>query len=283
MRPATDDDAELLVAWHADPEVSRYWDDETFTRDEVLERLHREPVDAWIVETGGEAVGYLQSWWEDDPPRRGGLDGFLVPPARRRGLMPDAARALAQSLIDAGWESRHGRSLRVERARGPGLDEGGLRGGLPSRGRRRASRRVGVDALRSPLTSSTAEMADDGTVYVRYLIDDVDAAADFYVSQLGFEVVWSAGAAFAEIARGNLHLLLSGPSSSAARPMPDGRQPEPGGWNRIHLIVDDIASEVERLRAAGINFRSEIVRGPGGSQIVFDDPSGNPVELFQSS
>ena len=126
-------------------------------------------------------------------------------------------------------------------------------------------------------------MADDGTVYVRYLIDDVDAAADFYVSQLGFEVVWSAGAAFAEIARGNLHLLLSGPSSSAARPMPDGRQPEPGGWNRIHLIVDDIAGEVERLRAAGINFRSEIVRGPGGSQIVFDDPSGNPVELFQSS
>ena len=105
MRPATDDDAELLVAWHADPEVSRYWDDETFTRDEVLERLHREPVDAWIVETGGEAVGYLQSWWEDDPPRRGGLDGFLVPPARRRGLMPDAARALAQSLIDSGWES----------------------------------------------------------------------------------------------------------------------------------------------------------------------------------
>ena len=99
-------------------------------------------------------------------------------------------------------------------------------------------------------------MADDGTVYVRYLIDDVDAAADFYVSQLGFEVVWSAGAAFAEIARGNLHLLLSGPSSSAARPMPDGRQPEPGGWNRIHLIVDDIASEVERLRATSLAARS---------------------------
>ena len=104
MRPATDDDAELLVAWHADPEVSRYWDDETFTREEVLERLHREWADAWIVEAGGEAVGYLQSWWEDDPSRRGGLDGFLVPPARGRGLMPDAARALAQSLIDAGWQ-----------------------------------------------------------------------------------------------------------------------------------------------------------------------------------
>jgi aminoglycoside 6'-N-acetyltransferase len=104
VRPATDDDADLLVAWHADPEVSRYWDDETFTRDEVLERLRREPVDAWIVEAEGEPVGYLQSWWEDDEPRRGGLDGFLVPQARGRGLMPDAARALAESLLDAGWK-----------------------------------------------------------------------------------------------------------------------------------------------------------------------------------
>ncbi|MFL5961741.1 MAG: VOC family protein [Gaiellaceae bacterium] len=126
-------------------------------------------------------------------------------------------------------------------------------------------------------------MADDGTVYVRYLIDDIDAAVDFYVRHLGFELVWSAGAAFAEVARGNLHLLLSGPASSAARPMPDGRQPVPGGWNRIHLLVDDIASEVERLGAAGVSFRSGIVSGPGGDQIVFDDPSGNPVELFQSS
>jgi catechol 2,3-dioxygenase-like lactoylglutathione lyase family enzyme len=126
-------------------------------------------------------------------------------------------------------------------------------------------------------------MADDGTVYVRYSIDDVEAAADFYVATLGFDVVWSAGAAFAEIARGNLHLLLSGPASSAARPMPDGRQPEPGGWNRIHLIVDDLASEIERLRVAGVTFRGEVVRGPGGSQIVFDDPSGNPIELFEPS
>jgi catechol 2,3-dioxygenase-like lactoylglutathione lyase family enzyme len=125
-------------------------------------------------------------------------------------------------------------------------------------------------------------MADDGTVYVRYLIDDVDAAVDFYVTHIGFELVWSAGAAFAEIARGNLHLLLSGPASSAARPMPDGRQPVPGGWNRIHLHVDDLAAEVERLGGA-VTFRSEIVTGPGGSQIVFDDPSGNPVELFQPS
>jgi catechol 2,3-dioxygenase-like lactoylglutathione lyase family enzyme len=126
-------------------------------------------------------------------------------------------------------------------------------------------------------------MADDGTVYVRYLIDDVEAATDFYVTHLGFELVWSAGKAFAEVARGNLHLLLSGAASSAARPMPDGRQPGPGGWNRIHLHVDDIAAEVERLRASGVTFRSEIVKGPGGSQIVLDDPSGNPVELFQPS
>jgi catechol 2,3-dioxygenase-like lactoylglutathione lyase family enzyme len=124
-------------------------------------------------------------------------------------------------------------------------------------------------------------MADDGTVYVRYLVADVEAATAFYVTHLGFELVWSAGAAFAEIARGNLHLLLSGAASSAARPMPDGRQPGPGGWNRIHLHVDDIASEVERLRAAGVSFRSDVVKGPGGSQIVLDDPSGNPVELFQ--
>jgi catechol 2,3-dioxygenase-like lactoylglutathione lyase family enzyme len=124
-------------------------------------------------------------------------------------------------------------------------------------------------------------MADDGTVYVRYLVADVEAATAFYVTHLGFELVWSAGAAFAEIARGNLHLLLSGAASSAARPMPDGRQPGPGGWNRIHLHVDDIASEVERLRAEGVGFRSDVVKGPGGSQIVLDDPSGNPVELFQ--
>ena len=102
-RPATEDDAGLLAAWHADPEVSRYWDDETFTRDQVLERLLRERVDAWIVEEDGVPVGYLQSWWEDDPPRRGGLDGFLVPAARGRGLMPAAARALARRLLDEGW------------------------------------------------------------------------------------------------------------------------------------------------------------------------------------
>ena len=87
--------------------------------------------------------------------------------------------------------------------------------------------------------------------------------------------------AFADVARGNLRLLLSGEKSSAGRPMPDGRQPGPGGWNRIHLLVDDIAAEVERLRAEGVTFRNDIVRGPGGAQIVLDDPSGNPIELFQ--
>jgi catechol 2,3-dioxygenase-like lactoylglutathione lyase family enzyme len=118
-------------------------------------------------------------------------------------------------------------------------------------------------------------------VYVRYLVDDVEAAIAFYTANLGFTVSSDLAPAFAEVARGNLRLLLSGPRSSAARPMPDGRRPAPGGWNRIHLLVDDLALEVERLRGAGIAFRSDIVKGPGGSQIVLDDPSGNPVELFQ--
>jgi aminoglycoside 6'-N-acetyltransferase len=105
VRQATDDDIELLVGWWADPETSRYWDGETFTVEQMHARLRRPDVDAWIVETGGEPVGYLQSWWEDDEPLRGGLDGFLVPAARGRGLMPDAACALARSLLTAGWQS----------------------------------------------------------------------------------------------------------------------------------------------------------------------------------
>jgi catechol 2,3-dioxygenase-like lactoylglutathione lyase family enzyme len=119
------------------------------------------------------------------------------------------------------------------------------------------------------------------TVHVRYLVDDVQAAIDFYTTHLGFTLNTSYGPAFADVTRGDLRLLLSGPSSSAGRPMPDGRRPGPGGWNRIHLLVDDINAEVARLRAAGLTFRSEVVRGPGGAQIVLDDPSGNPVELFQ--
>jgi predicted enzyme related to lactoylglutathione lyase len=118
-------------------------------------------------------------------------------------------------------------------------------------------------------------------VNVRYMVDDVESAIDFYTTHFGFTVRSSAAPAFADIVRGNLRLLLSGPKSSAGRPMPDGRKPEPGGWNRIHFIVDDIATEVERLRAGGVKFRNDIISGPGGRQIVLDDPSGNPIELFQ--
>jgi catechol 2,3-dioxygenase-like lactoylglutathione lyase family enzyme len=119
------------------------------------------------------------------------------------------------------------------------------------------------------------------TVHVRYLVDDVQASIDFYTTHLGFTLNSNPGPAFADVNRGDLRLLLSGPHSSAGRPMPDGRQPGPGGWNRIHLLVDDIEAEVARLRAAGLTFRSDVVRGPGGAQIVLDDPSGNPIELFQ--
>ena len=123
-------------------------------------------------------------------------------------------------------------------------------------------------------------MADE-LVNVRYMVDDVEKAVDFYTSNFGFTVRSSAAPAFADVVRGNLRLLLSGPKSSAGRPMPDGRTPEPGGWNRIHFVVDDIASEVERLRSAGVTFRNEVISGPGGQQIVLEDPAGNPIELFQ--
>jgi catechol 2,3-dioxygenase-like lactoylglutathione lyase family enzyme len=119
------------------------------------------------------------------------------------------------------------------------------------------------------------------TVNVRYMVDDVEAAVAFYTTRLGFTLISKTLPAFADVARGDLRLLLSGPTSSAGRPMPDGRQPAPGGWNRIHLIVDDLASEVDRLRSAGVRFRNDIVTGPGGSQILLDDPAGNPIELFQ--
>jgi catechol 2,3-dioxygenase-like lactoylglutathione lyase family enzyme len=113
------------------------------------------------------------------------------------------------------------------------------------------------------------------------MVHDVEEAIDFYTTQFGFTVRTSAAPAFADVVRGNLRLLLSGPKSSAGRPMPDGRTAEPGGWNRIHFIVEDIAAEVERLRAAGLTFRNDIVSGPGGQQILLEDPSGNPIELFQ--
>jgi catechol 2,3-dioxygenase-like lactoylglutathione lyase family enzyme len=113
------------------------------------------------------------------------------------------------------------------------------------------------------------------------MVDNVDEAIGFYTGLLDFEVLTSAPPAFADVKRGNLRLLLAGPMSSAGRPMPDGVKPAPGGWNRIHFIVDDIDAEVARLRAAGATFRNDIIEGPGGKQILLKDPSGNVVELFQ--
>ncbi len=121
----------------------------------------------------------------------------------------------------------------------------------------------------------------DELVNVRYMVDDVESAVAFYRDRLGFELRTDAAPAFADVTRGNLRLLLSGPTSSAGRPMPDGRVPHAGGWNRIHFIVDDIEQEVERLRETGAVFRNDIVTGPGGRQILLEDPAGNPIELFQ--
>ena len=121
----------------------------------------------------------------------------------------------------------------------------------------------------------------DETVNVRYMVDDVAASIEFYSSLLGFEVGLDAAPAFADATRGNLRILLSGPKSSAGRPMSDGATPGPGGWNRIHLLVDDLETEVARLRAEGARFRNEMVVGPGGKQILLLDPSDNIVELFE--
>jgi catechol 2,3-dioxygenase-like lactoylglutathione lyase family enzyme len=119
-------------------------------------------------------------------------------------------------------------------------------------------------------------------VSIRYLIDDVPSAVAFYTTLLGFTLEMDASPAFAAVSRGGVRLLLSGDGSSGKRPLADGRRQEPGGWNRIHLEVPNLASEVERLRAAGVPFRTpEIVSGPGGAQVILDDPSGNPIELFQ--
>ena len=121
----------------------------------------------------------------------------------------------------------------------------------------------------------------DQLVNVRYMVDDVEKAVDFYTTHFGFTVRSNYAPAFADVVGGNLRLLLSGPTSSAGRPMPDGRTPQPGGWNRLHFIVDDIAAEVERLQAAGVTFRNDIISGPGGQQILLEDPAGNPIEHFQ--
>jgi len=124
-------------------------------------------------------------------------------------------------------------------------------------------------------------MSASETVNVRYMVDNVEDALAWYTQHLGFKQLSNYAPAFADVTRGALRLLLSGPTSSAGRPMPDGERPGPGGWNRIHLIVEDLAAEVARLRAAGLSFRNEIVTGPGGKQILLVDPSGNLVELFQ--
>jgi catechol 2,3-dioxygenase-like lactoylglutathione lyase family enzyme len=122
---------------------------------------------------------------------------------------------------------------------------------------------------------------ENGTVNVRYMVENVDESIGFYTKLLGFDVLTSAAPAFADVKRGNLRLLLAGPASSAGRPMPDGAKPGPGGWNRIHFIVDDLDGEVARLREAGGTFRNDVVTGPGGSQILLEDPSGNVIEPFQ--
>jgi catechol 2,3-dioxygenase-like lactoylglutathione lyase family enzyme len=120
-------------------------------------------------------------------------------------------------------------------------------------------------------------------VSVRYMIDDVPAAIEFYTTVLGFTLEHDASPAFAAVARDGVRLLLSGEGSSGKRPLADGQQQVPGGWNRLHLQVKDLAAEVSRLHAAGVPFRTnEIVTGPGGAQVIIDDPSGNPIELFQS-
>jgi len=123
-------------------------------------------------------------------------------------------------------------------------------------------------------------MAEE-TVNVRYMVSDVEAAIAWYMNHFGFSLLSNRAPAFADVQRGALRLLLSGPTSSAGRPMPDGSQPIPGGWNRIHLVVKDLNAEVARLRAAEVQFRNDIVIGPGGLQILAIDPSGNLVELFE--
>ena len=118
---------------------------------------------------------------------------------------------------------------------------------------------------------------------IRYLVNDVDVALEFYIDMLGFELVEKWGPPFAMVKRGDLALWLSGPGSSASRPLSNGSKPAPGGWNRLVLETDDLASLVEKLKRSGAQLRSDIASGPGGKQVLVDDPSGNPVELFESS
>jgi catechol 2,3-dioxygenase-like lactoylglutathione lyase family enzyme len=140
---------------------------------------------------------------------------------------------------------------------------------------------VKSDDTKGSKNSNQKEGKPMSTVSIRYMIDDVPVAVRFYTTHLGFALDLDASPAFASVSRDGVRLLLSGKTSSGRRSMPDGREPVPGGWNRIQIEVDDLEAEVKRLRDAGLKFRNEIVTGPGGSQILLDDPSGNPVELFQ--
>ena len=140
---------------------------------------------------------------------------------------------------------------------------------------------VKSDDTKASKETKQKEVKPVSTVSIRYMIDDVPVAIKFYTTYLGFELDQDASPAFTSVTRDGVRLLLSGMTSSGRRAMPDGREPVPGGWNRIHIQVDDLAAEVKRLRDAGLKFRNDIITGPGGSQIILDDPSGNPVELFQ--
>lgn len=131
--------------------------------------------------------------------------------------------------------------------------------------------------------AKSKEVTNMDKVRVRYMVNELDPAVEFYTANLGFQITREAKPNFAMLDRGNLELVLSTPfgPGGAAKPMPDGRKPEPGGWNRIIISVNDLKSEVARLRQAHLHFRNDIVSGPGGSEILLEDPSGNPVELFQ--
>ncbi len=140
-----------------------------------------------------------------------------------------------------------------------------------------------VSSLLIAGNAQSKEQTDMTTVRVRYMVNELDPAVEFYTKYLGFQVKKQNKPNFAMLSRGNLEFVLSTPfgPGGAAKPMPDGRKPEPGGWNRIIINVDDLSAEVARLRKAKLRFRNDIVQGPGGSEILLDDPSGNPIELFQ--
>jgi predicted enzyme related to lactoylglutathione lyase len=142
---------------------------------------------------------------------------------------------------------------------------------------------VSVSTLITAGNTQQKEQMDMTTVRVRYMVNELDPAVDFYTKYLGFQLKQQNKPNFAMLSRGNLEFVLSTPfgPGGAAKAMPDGRKPEPGGWNRIIINVDDLPAEVARLRKAQLHFRNDIVQGPGGSEILLDDPSGNPVELFQ--